>query len=57
MINYLWRVIMIDNTGEENATSVALFLLEGDARKWAAQENKNEPDVNYSVLPPKKSLT
>jgi len=54
MINYLWRVIMHDGNLND-PPSVAFFLLESDARKWAAQENKDTED-NYSVLPPKKSV-
>ncbi len=54
MTDYMWRVIMIDNTGEENATTVALFLLEIDAMKWAIQQNNEDYCVVYRALPPKK---
>lgn len=53
MIDYMWRVIMID--GSSDQTTVALFLLESDARKWAAEENKADNLTNYSAVPPKKS--
>lgn len=53
MVNYMWRVIMIDSTSE--VTTVALFLLECDARKWAAQENKIDAMTNYTVSAPKRS--
>lgn len=55
MENYLWRVIMHDGNLNDPIT-VAMFLLEIDARKWAGEENKDDADANYSVLPPKKSL-
>jgi hypothetical protein len=55
MVNYMWRVTMTDSTSD--VTTVALFLLENDAREWAAKENKNDDVTNYSVLPPRKMLT
>ena len=54
MIDYMWRVIMIDNTGEENATTVALFLLECDAMEWSIQQNNQDRCVVYRACPPKK---
>jgi hypothetical protein len=54
MLDYMWRVIMTDNTNE--VITVALFMLEYDARTWAEEENKDCPDVNYSVVQPKKNL-
>lgn len=53
MENYMWRVVMHDDFNEP--LTVAMFLLESDARKWASEENKRE-DANYSVMTPKKSL-
>lgn len=55
MIDYMWRIVLTDSSNE--VTTVALFLLESDARKWAAEENKEEDGGNYSVVTPKRLLT
>jgi len=54
MEKYMWRVVMHDGN-LNNPITVAMFLLETDARKWAADENK-DTEENYSVLLPFKSI-